>query len=143
LGAACTAELEPYLDTGLNWLLSLGVRLGEAILQVSLGVLAAFFFFRDGADGARRLRVAVERLAGHRAQRLLTVIVDTVRSVVYGVIGTALAQASVQGLGLWLAGVPAAFFLGFLTFFLSFVPLGPPMVWLSAAVWLLSKGELG
>jgi predicted PurR-regulated permease PerM len=143
LGAGWTAELQPYLDTALNWLLSLGVRLGEAILQVSLGVLAAFFFFRDGAEGARRLGAAVERLAGERARRLLTVVVGTVRSVVYGVIGTALAQATLQGLGLWLAGVPAAFFLGFLTFFLSFVPLGPPLVWLSATGWLLYNGALG
>ena len=143
LGAGWTAELQPYLDTGLNWLLSLGVRLGEAILQVSLGVLAAFFFFRDGAEGARRFGIAVERLAGNRAQRLLSVVVGTVRSVVYGVIGTALAQATLQGLGLWLAGVPAAFFLGFLTFFLSFVPLGPPLVWLPAAIWLIYKGAFG
>jgi predicted PurR-regulated permease PerM len=143
LGAGWTAELQPYLDTALNWLLSLGVRLGEAILQVSLGVLAAFFFFRDGAEGARRLDAVVERLAGNRAQRLLAVAGGTVRSVVYGVIGTALAQATLQGLGLWLAGVPAAFFLGFLTFFLSFVPVGPPLVWLSAAVWLLYNGAIG
>lgn len=143
LGAGWTAELQPYLDTGLNWLLSLGVRLGEAILQVSLGVLAAFFFFRDGAEGARRLDVVVERLAGNRAQRLLAVAAGTVRSVIYGVIGTALAQATLQGLGLWLAGVPAAFFLGFLTFFLSFVPFGPPLVWLSGAVWLLHNGAVG
>jgi predicted PurR-regulated permease PerM len=143
LGAGWTAELQPYLETGLNWLLSLGVRLGEAILQVSLGVLAAFFFFRDGAEGARRLDAAVERIAGDRAQRLLAVAGGTVRSVVYGVIGTALAQATLQGLGLWLAGVPAAFFLGFLTFFLSFVPVGPPLVWLSAAVWLLYNGAIG
>jgi predicted PurR-regulated permease PerM len=143
LGAGWTAELQPYLDTGLDWLLSLGVRLGEAILQVSLGVLAAFFFFRDGAEGARRLGAVVERLAGNRAQRLLAVAASTVRSVIYGVMGTALAQASLQGLGLWLAGVPAAFFLGFLTFFLSFVPLGPPLVWLPAAVWLLHNGAVG
>jgi predicted PurR-regulated permease PerM len=143
LGAGWTAELQPYLDTALNWLLSLGVRLGEAILQVSLGVLAAFFFFRDGAEGTRRLSVAVERLGGLRAQRLLVVAANTVRSVVYGVIGTALAQATLQGLGLWLAGVPAAFFLGFLTFFLGFVPVGPPMVWLPAAAWLLYRGSIG
>jgi predicted PurR-regulated permease PerM len=143
LGAGWTAELEPYLDTGLNWLLSLGMRLGEAILQVSLGVLAAFFFFRDGAEGARRLDIVVERLAGHRAQRLLAVAAGTVRSVIYGVIGTALAQATLQGLALWLAGVPAAFFLGFLTFFLSFVPAGPALVWLSAAAWLLYNGAVG
>jgi predicted PurR-regulated permease PerM len=143
LGTGWTAELQPYLDTGLNWLLGLGVRLGEAILQVSLGVLAAFFFFRDGVEGARRLGAAVERLAGNRAHRLLAVAVGIVRSVVYGVIGTALAQATLQGLGLWLAGVPVPFFLGFLTFFLSFVPLGPPMVWLPAAVWLLYNGAIG
>jgi predicted PurR-regulated permease PerM len=143
LGAAWTSELQPYLETGRDWLLSIGVRLGEAILQVSLGVLAAFFFFRDGAEGARRLSVAVERLAGHRAQQLLAVAGGTVRSVIYGVIGTALAQAALQATGLWLAGVPAAFFLGFLTFFLSFVPLGPPLVWLPAAVWLLYNGAAG
>jgi predicted PurR-regulated permease PerM len=119
------------------------MRFGETILQVSLGVLAAFFFLRDGAEGARRLDVVVERLAGNRAQRLLAVAAGTVRSVIYGVIGTALAQASLQGLGLWLAGVPAALFLGFLTFFLSFVPFGPPLVWLSAAVWLLHNGAVG
>ena len=143
LGTGWTAELKPYLDTGLDWLLSLGVRLGEAILQVSLSVLAAFFFFRDGAEGMRRLAIAVERLGGVRAQRLLDVAASTVRSVVYGVIGTALAQATLQGLGLWLAGVPAAFFLSFLTFFLSFVPLGPPLVWISAAAWLLYNGAVG
>jgi predicted PurR-regulated permease PerM len=143
LGAGWTAELQPYLDTGLDWLLSLGVRLGEALLQVSLGVLAAFFFFRDGAEGARRFGAVVERLAGNRAQRLLAVAAGTVRSVIYGVIGTALAQATLQGLGLWLAGVPAAFFLGFLTFFLSFVPVGPPLVWLPGAAWLLHNGAVG
>jgi predicted PurR-regulated permease PerM len=143
LGAGWTAELRPYLDTGLNWLLSLGVRLGEAMLQVSLGVVAAFFFFRDGAEGTRRLSIAVERLGGLRAQRLLIVAASTVRSVVYGVIGTALAQASLQAVGLWLAGVPAAFFLGFLTFFLGFVPVGPPLVWLPAAAWLLYNGAVG
>jgi predicted PurR-regulated permease PerM len=108
-----------------------------------MSVLAAFFFFRDGAEGARRLDAAVKRLAGNRAQQLLAVAGGTVRSVVYGVIGTALAQATLQGLGLWLAGVPVAFFLGFLTFFLSFVPLGPPLVWLPAAVWLLYNGAIG
>jgi predicted PurR-regulated permease PerM len=143
LGAGWTAELKPYLDTALNGLLSLGVRLGEAILQVSLGVLAAFFFFRDGAEATRRLGVAVERLGGLRAQRLLVVAASTVRSVVYGVIGTALAQATLQGLGLWLAGVPAAFFLGFLTFFLGFVPIGPPLIWLPAAAWLLYNDAIG
>lgn len=143
LGAGWTAELQPHLETGRDWLLSIGLRLGEAILQVSLGVLAAFFFFRDGAKGGQRLAAAIERLTGERAPRLLAVAGGTIKSVVYGVIGTAFAQATLQAVGLWLAGVPAALFLGFLTFFLSFVPVGPPLVWLPAAAWLLYDGSVG
>jgi predicted PurR-regulated permease PerM len=137
LGAGWTTELQPYIDTGRDWLLGIGLRFGDALLQVSLGVLVAFFFFRDGAEGAQHLSAAVERLAGDRAQRLLAVAGGTVQSVVYGVIGTALAQAVLQTVGLWLADVPAPFFLGFLTFFLAFVPIGPPLIWLPAAAWLL------
>jgi predicted PurR-regulated permease PerM len=142
-GAAWTATLQPYLETGRELLLSTGVSLGQGVLQLSLSVLAAFFFFRDGAAGARQLDAAIARLAGERARRLLVVAGDTIKGVVYGIIGTALAQASLQFVGLWLAGVPAAALLGFLTFFLSFVPMGPALVWLPGAIWLFYKGALG
>jgi predicted PurR-regulated permease PerM len=143
LGTGWTTELQPYLDTARDLLLSTGVTLGEAVLQLGLSVLAAFFFFRDGAEGARRLSAAFERLVGERAQKLLEVAGGTIKGVVYGIIGTAIAQGSLQALGLWLAGVPAALFLGFLTFFLSFVPMGPALVWLPATAWLFYKGALG
>ncbi len=142
-GSDWTAVLHPYLETGRDLLLSTGVSLGQAVLQLSLSVLAAFFFFRDGAAGGRQLDAAVSRLAGERARSLLAVAGGTVKGVVYGIMGTALAQATLQMIGLWLAGVPAAGFLGFLTFFLSFVPMGPAVVWLPASIWLIYKGALG
>jgi predicted PurR-regulated permease PerM len=142
-GTAWTAVLDPYVETARDLLLSTGVTLGQGVLQLSLSVLAAFFFFRDGAAGARQLDSAFQRLAGDRARRLLAVAGGTIRGVVYGIIGTALAQATLQAIGLWLAGVPAAAFLGFVTFFLSFVPMGPALVWLPATIWLFSKGALG
>ncbi len=142
-GTEWTAVLHPYLETGRDLLLSTGVGLGQAVLQLSLSVLAAFFFFRDGAEGGRQLDAAVSRLGGERARPLLAVAGGTIKGVVYGIMGTALAQASLQVIGLWLTGVPAAGFLGFLTFFLSFVPMGPALVWLPAAIWLIYKGALG
>ena len=33
--------------------------------------------------------------------------------------------------------------LAVLTFFLSLVPLGPPLVWGGAAIWLFSQGHIG
>ena len=67
----------------------------------------------------------------------------TVISVVYGIIGTALAQGLLAGIGLALAGVPAAPLLGLAVFFLSIVPVGPPLVWVSATVWLLWNDSVG
>jgi predicted PurR-regulated permease PerM len=32
-------------------------------------------------------------------------------------------------------------FFGLLTFFLSFVPMGPPLVWVPASIWLMSTGD--
>ena len=29
------------------------------------------------------------------------------------------------------------------TFFLSFIPFGPPIIWISASVWLFSQDQIG
>ena len=63
--------------------------------------------------------------------------------MVYGIVGTALIQGALAAVGLWLAGVPGAVFLAFVTFFLAFVPSAPLLVWVPVAGWLLSNGEIG
>jgi predicted PurR-regulated permease PerM len=132
-----------YVGPATQWLLGLGTKLGSGVLDLVLSVVAAFFFFRDGAHGARRLKVMLEKLAGERGHRLLAVAETTISGVVYGMLGTALAQGALAAFGLWLAGVPGALFLGLITTLLSFVPMGPPFVWVPATVWLFSTGEIG
>jgi predicted PurR-regulated permease PerM len=106
-------------------------------------VVLAFFFYRDGDAVSRGLDSALSRIAGERAARLKQVAGDTVTSVVYGILGTGLAQSFMASIGLWIAGVPAALLWGTLTFFLSVVPVGPPLVWISATVWLVLQGSVG
>jgi predicted PurR-regulated permease PerM len=68
----------------------------------------------------------------------------TVRGVVYGILGTALAQAVVAGIGFVIAGVPGAALLALLTFFFSVVPLvGTALAWVPAALWLFHQGSTG
>jgi predicted PurR-regulated permease PerM len=112
-------------------------------MQLALSVLVAFFLFRDGEAAAARLQHATLRVAGPDARYLLDVAGQTVNSVVYGILGTALAQGVLAGIGFWVAHVPGASLLGLATFFLSVVPVGPPLIWGSAAVWLYYQGELG
>lgn len=132
-----------YVRPASQWALVIGTRIGGGLLELSLSVVAAFFFYRDGVAASRRLSSLIERLAGDRAQHLMSVAEGTTRGVVYGVIGTALAQASLAAFGMWIAGIPAWLLLGFVTFFVSIVPPGAPVIWVPATAWLFYTGEPG
>src|SRR5437660_1126382 len=43
----------------------------------------------------------------------------------------------------WVAGVPGAFLLGFLCFFLTMVPLAPTFIWLPSSLYLFYNGSTG
>jgi predicted PurR-regulated permease PerM len=120
-----------------------GAVLGVGLFELSLSVFIAFFFYRSGRQMVEYVRESSESIAGPRARRLLMVVGATVKGVVYGLIGTSLAQALLAGIGFWIAGVPQALLLGFVTFVLSFVPGGPPLVWGSVALWLFLQGDVG
>jgi predicted PurR-regulated permease PerM len=142
-GVALIAEAQRLLPATRRALLGLGELMGAGLVQLGLSVFLAFFLYRNGDAVAAQLNRASARIAGDRAQRLLEVAGGTVISVVYGILGTALAQGLLAGIGLYLAGVPAAPLLGLLTFFLSIVPVGPPLVWVPATLWLFFEGQVG
>ena len=142
-GTALVDEARRLLPALRSVSLFVGEALGSGLVQLGLSVFLAFFLYRDGESIARQLRGAGSRLVGEQAQRLFEVAGGTVISVVYGILGTALAQGMLAGIGLAIAGVPAAPLLGLAVFFLSIVPVGPPLVWLSASAWLFWNGSVG
>lgn len=123
--------------------LSGGRVLGEGVIEMALSIFLTFFFFLHGETLSQRLRIALQRLAGTRAAYLLDIARGTVTGVIYGVLGTALAQGVLAAIGFAIAGVPGAVLLGAVTFFFSVVPVGPPLIWGGAAIWLFQQGELG
>lgn len=135
--------VQPFMGSTRSWLLAIGRTLLEGTATLLLSTFICFFLYRDGDAIASRSRRLVTRLAGAGALRLVDVAEGTIRGVVYGIIGTAFAQAVLQAIGLLIAGVPGALILGALTFFLSVVPFGPPIVWLGAAAWLWFEGSIG
>lgn len=136
-------DLKGFLEPVSSGLLKAGIALGRGVLELALSVFIAFFLFRDGLAAGERLTAAVERIGGERGKHLLDVAGKTVRGVVYGILGTALVQAVMAGIGFVIAGVPGAALLALLTFFLSVVPVGPPLVWIPAALWLFNRGSTG
>ena len=137
-------QAKRFIEPVSSWLLKAGLAVGTGLAQLALSILITFFLLRDGLAVAERLNASVGRIAGERGKHLLEVAGNTVRGVVYGILGTALAQAVVSGIGFLIAGVPGAGLLALLTFFFSVVPVfGTGLVWLPAAGWLFHQGATG
>ncbi|MEI6317313.1 MAG: AI-2E family transporter [Pseudomonadota bacterium] len=134
---------ERMIEPGRTVLVAVGSVLGQGLVQLTLAVLICFFLYRDGDALMWAVRKTALRLGGELGERIVQIIHNTVISVVFGIIGTALAQAAVALLGFLIAGVPAALVLAIATFFLSMIPAGPPLVWIGATVWLVSEGQVG
>jgi predicted PurR-regulated permease PerM len=135
--------LGKFLTWAWSALLSITLAVGQGVTQLLLSGFLAFFLLKDADVLSQRLSVAADRLAGERGRHLLNVAGGTVRGVIYGILGTAIAQALVAGLGFWIAGVPGAVLLSVLTFFFAVVPFGPPMIWLPASLWLFAQDKPG
>jgi predicted PurR-regulated permease PerM len=131
-------------DPAKTLFLALGAAIGQGLIQVLIALFVGFFFYRDG-DRVRRLVLeASSRLAGQDSgAHLISTAQSAVRGVVYGLLGTALAQAVVAVIGFFIAGVPGAMLLGALTFILSLVPMGPVLIWGGAAAWLYAQDQTG
>lgn len=137
------AFVKDLLAGSQTWFLRRGLDLGQGVLQLSLSVLISFFFYRDGEAVIVTISDSAKRLAGDQTQHLVSVVGRTIRGVVYGVLGTALGQGMMAGIGFWIAGVPSPLLLGLLVFFLSVVPVGPPVIWVPATVWLYFNAGTG
>ena len=142
-GAQLRVTLSPYLGPLRGWVLQQGASLLGGTVQVLLSIILLFFLFRDGANAENRLEAAMARVGGWRAQHVLQSAATTIRSVVNGVVGTALIQGILLGLSFSVAGLPGAQVLGALAVILSLMPLGLIVLWLPAGIWLLAQGETG
>jgi predicted PurR-regulated permease PerM len=111
--------LQPYFSTIRDFLISLAVNVGSGLIEITLAVFAAFFFYRDGEYAVRQARAIGGRIAGERISGLMEIVGGTMKSVVFGVVGTALIQGALCGVGFWITGIPSAFVLGFICFIMA------------------------
>ena len=137
------AALRRFVEPMKDILLLAALSVGRGIVELLVSLFIAFFLYRDGVTAADSLKRAIDRLGGAEGNALLDTAGKTVRGVVYGILGTALVQSVVAGIGFAIAQVPQAALLAFITFFLSVLPVGPPLVWIPASLWLFSQGRTG
>jgi predicted PurR-regulated permease PerM len=135
------ARLRELAGPVLRTALGAGLAVAQGLGLLALSILFAAYFYLSGESAAQGLRASMVRVAGARGDYLLGLIGGTVKGVVYGILGTSLAQAVLCAFGYWIAGLPSPAMLGLATFFLAIIPGGPLLVAVPGALWLTQHGQ--
>lgn len=135
--------LAQYYEPMRKFSLQAVQMVGEGVLQLVVVVFVAFFIYRDGEALSRAVETAARKLGGDLGEQLLVLSSHTVKAVMIGIVGTAAVQAAVALLGFIIVGAPAPILLASATFFLSMIPVGPPLVWGGVTMWLLEHDQTG
>ena len=112
-----------------------------AALNFFILVYALFFFLMTGRDAARSA-VALLPMTVDARNLLAERAISTIRATVKGSFLIALVQGALTGIGLFAAGVPGSIFWAAVAALLSIIPMiGPPLIWVPAAIWLTATGH--
>jgi len=145
-GGDLGAALAPYTETVQRMLLAAARGLADSVVQIVLSLVVATMFWIQGGALVEQLHDILGRLGGAIAEDTLNATAGAVKSVAYGVIGTAVIQAVLLTLGLTAAGVPGATTLGFVGLLLAVSQIGGPLlvlIWGGAAWWLFDHDFQG
>jgi predicted PurR-regulated permease PerM len=136
-----SARAAPYAQRALHWFVERAGSTGMTILQILLTMAIAIILYAKGEICREGALSFARRLAGRQGEEVTVLAAKAVRGVVLGVVVTALIQTALSGIGLFLAGVPAAALLTAMTFILCLAQLGPLLVLVPAVVWLYGSGQ--
>ncbi len=133
------ARIEPYLTTAAHWLLGHAAIVGVFVMHMLITVIIAGILYSKGDTAADFARRFANRLAGQRGVAAIRLAASAIRAVALGIVVTAVVQSALGGLGLWIAGVPAAGILTALMVMLCLAQLGPILPMLGGVAWLFQN----
>jgi predicted PurR-regulated permease PerM len=120
---AAVSQIAPHLKALGLWLLNTAAGAGFAIVSFVIAILISGVLLANGERGVQVARAIAVRLAGERGTDLVKLSGATVRSVARGILGVALIQSILAGLGCLVVGVPGAGLWALLVLILAVIQL--------------------
>jgi predicted PurR-regulated permease PerM len=142
-------QIEAWVVAAARRLLEVVASSGGSVVLGAVGTLVSvvltlfvlFFVLRDGPRFANTL-VRMLPIEPQLRGKLWRHLIDVTRAVFMGIGLTAVAQGVLLGIGFAVAGLPSPLVFGVLAVLFALVPfVGPAILWIPAALWLLSQGQ--
>ena len=105
---AALRSVAPQLKESANGLLSAAAGVGLSVLQFLVSILVAGFFLANSGQAAQVSRKFAIHLFGNKGAEYEALAGATVRSVTTGILGVALIQSLLAGLGFLVVRLPGA-----------------------------------
>jgi predicted PurR-regulated permease PerM len=130
------AKLEPYLTIVARWMLGHAAAVGVFVIHMFVTIIIAGILYSQGEAAGRFVTRFATRLAAQRGAAAVKLAGLAIRAVALGIVVTAVAQSALGGIGLWIAGVPAAGILTAVMLMLCLAQIGPLLPLLGGVAWL-------
>ena len=132
---AILLEVVPRLKPLGSKLLEIAGGVVFGLLEFVAAIFIAGFLYSPGPRLVDSLRALLRRMLSDRSEQMMQLAGSTIRNVSRGVVGIALMQSFLGGLGFVVAGIPAAGFLSFLALVLGIIQIGPAILFIPIVVW--------
>jgi len=140
---ALKALVQPYAGAAAAAAIAATGGVGRTAILVLLTVVLVGILYARGETAAGGVLACARRLGGEPGEQAVRLAGQAIRGVALGVVVTALVQALLAGIGLWVCGIPHAGVLTALAFILGIAQIGPLPVMAAAAAWLYWTGSTG
>ena len=133
--AEALAKLVPQLKPVGTVLLGIAADAGTGILKFFAAIIVAGFLFAPAPSIIGAVKKFLRRLVPERGEEFANLAGATIRAVSRGVIGISVLQALLAGIGLMMAGVPAASVITSAVLIFGIIQIGPAIILVPVVIW--------
>jgi predicted PurR-regulated permease PerM len=138
---ATLRNYQPQLVAFSEGVIKFAGSIAIGVLQFVVSMLIAGVFLVNAEGGYKTARTLSSSLIGERGNSMVDLMIATIRSVAKGVLGVAIIQALLSGIGLAAMGIPAAGVWAGIVLVLAIIQLPPFLILGPIAVWAFSVAD--
>src|SRR6202051_2861345 len=128
-------EWASELKVIVSSVLAIAGTAGLDLVKFIIGIVVSAFLFAPGPALVHSVKDAMRRISTRRAEEFVDLTGATIRNVSRGIIGISALQALLAGIGLLVAGIPAAGLLSFLVLLFGIIQIGAWIVLVPVVIW--------
>lgn len=136
--AAALKPMSSEIRSAFGWVLAAATNFGFTLVQFLFAIVVAGVLFATSEKCTHAATALCNRLDSRKGSEFLSTSTTTIRNVAKGILGVAFIQALLTGIGMGIAGVPAAGLWALLSLILGIIQIGVAPVLIGATIYLFS-----